>query len=82
MSEDKVILTRNGEYGEYAKSTYEQMSDEFRQLYPQVKRAFKLVGMMYDRLTLVDGFTHKKALQKIMEDHADLEGFSARNVRR
>ncbi len=37
---------------------------------------------MYNRLTLVDGLTHKDALAKIRNDHYHLPGFTQRNIRR
>ena len=37
---------------------------------------------MYNRLTLVDGLTHKDALLKIHNDHNHLSGFTERNIRR
>jgi hypothetical protein len=35
-----------------------------------------------NRLTLVDGLTHKDALAKIRNDHDHLPGFTERNIRR
>jgi len=37
---------------------------------------------MYNRLTLVDGFTHREAVEKIYNDHHHLSGFTQRNIRR
>ena len=37
---------------------------------------------MYNRLTLVDGLTHKDALAKMHNDHGHLYGFTERNIRR
>jgi len=37
---------------------------------------------MYNRLTLVDGLTHKEAVAKIHNDHSHLDGFTERNIRR
>jgi hypothetical protein len=62
--------------------TYEQLANEFRTVYPFAIRAFELVPMMYDRLTLVDGLSHKEAFAKIVGDHKDLSGFKERNIRR
>jgi hypothetical protein len=66
----------------YKDRRYEQLSEEFRQLFPTARRAFELIPMMHDRLTLVDKLTHKAAISKIREDHKDLPGFSGRNIRR
>jgi hypothetical protein len=61
-------------------STYEELSVEFRRLYPTVSRAIQLIELMYNRLTIIDKLSHKKAIAKIYEDH--LQGFSQRNIRR
>lgn len=61
---------------------YEDLSNEFQSLYPTVVRAYQLIGMMYNRLTLIDGFGHREAFKKIYEDHKHLSGFSSRNLRR
>lgn len=37
---------------------------------------------MYNRLTLVDGFLHKDARTKILNDHKHLTGFTPRNIYR
>jgi hypothetical protein len=63
-------------------STYEELSLEFQRSYPVVLRAFVLIGLMYNRLTIVDKLSHKKAIVKICEDHKHLQGFSERNIRR
>ncbi|HEY9386164.1 MAG TPA: hypothetical protein VIP70_03940 [Nitrososphaeraceae archaeon] len=62
--------------------TYEELSNEFQQLYSIAYRALQLIGMMYNRLTLVDKLSHKEAKAKIYEDHKHLPGFSSRNIRR
>lgn len=62
--------------------SYSELSKEFRELYPTVVYAFQLVPKMYNTLTLVDRFSHKAALKKIMDDHKDLPGFSKRNIGR
>jgi hypothetical protein len=64
------------------RATYEELSREFKNLYPTVSRAFQLISLMYDRLTMVDNFSHKEAISKIYEDHKHLPGFSQRNIRR
>src|SRR5918995_3134900 len=63
-------------------STYEELSREFKNLYPTVSRAFQLISLMYDRLTIEDKLSHKEAVSKIYEDHKHLQGFSPRNIRR
>ena len=68
--------------GEYQSRSYEELSEEFKRLYPTVVRAFELIPLMYNRLTLVDNFVHKAAVAKIYYDHKHLRGFSERNIRR
>jgi hypothetical protein len=63
-------------------STYDELSKEFKELYPSVYRALQLIPLMYNRLTLVDNFSHKEALKKIYNDHKELSGFSERNIYR
>jgi hypothetical protein len=63
----------------YKDRTYEELSKDFRSSY---SRAVDLIPLMYNRLTLVDGLKHKAALKKIHDDHADLMGFTVRNVYR
>jgi hypothetical protein len=67
---------------EYEKRSYEDLSLEFQRLYPSVIRAFELIPLMYNRLTLVDKLSHKQAFDKICDDHKHLSGFSERNIRR
>ena len=62
--------------------TYDELSKEFRELYPAALRAFQLIPQMYNRLTLVDNLPHKTAMKKIYSDHRDLPGFSCRNIQR
>jgi hypothetical protein len=63
-------------------STYDELSKQFKELYPAAYRAFQLIPLMYNRLTLVDNFSHKAALKKMYNDHKDLPGFSSRNIQR
>ena len=65
-----------------ATSTYEELSIEFQKVFPFVSRAIELIGLMYNRLTMEDKLSHKKAIFKICEDHKHLQGFSERNIRR
>jgi hypothetical protein len=67
---------------EYKMRTYKELSAEFQQLYPQAIRAYQLIPLMYNRLTLVDKLSHKDAITKINNDHRQLSGFSMRNIRR
>jgi len=67
---------------DYPSSTYEELSKEFKELYPAALRAFQLIPLMYNRLTLVDNYTHKAALKRIYDDHKELPGFSSRNIQR
>src|SRR4051794_32541727 len=62
--------------------SYQDLSSEFQKLYPSAMRAFELIPLMYNRLTLVDKLSHKEALTKICDDHKHLSGFSPRNIRR
>jgi hypothetical protein len=67
---------------EYEDRTYEDLSQEFMELYSAAARAFNLIPMMYNRLTLVEEMTHKEAVEKIYNDHHHLSGFTERNIRR
>ena len=64
---------------EYQNRTYNELSCEFQS---SVGRVFELIKLMYNRLTLVENFSHKDALAKIQNDHKHLAGFSKRNIRR
>jgi hypothetical protein len=67
---------------EYEQKTYEDLSNELQKIYPAAARAYELIPLMYNRLTLIDRLTHKNAVEKIIADHQQLFGFSARNIRR
>lgn len=67
---------------EYQQKTYKELSGEFTQAYLMGLRAFELIPIMYNRLTLVDKLSHKKAVRKIHNDHQHLAGFTERNIRR
>jgi hypothetical protein len=69
-------------YLSYQNRTYEELSEEFKKLYPIAVRAFELIPQMYNRLTFVDKLTHKEAVCKMFEDHKNLPGFSHRNIQR
>ncbi|PWU82050.1 MAG: hypothetical protein DLM72_03810 [Candidatus Nitrosopolaris wilkensis] len=69
-------------FNEFEDKTYEDLSQEFEGVYSAAANAFELVPQMYNRLTLVDGLTHKEALVKIHNDHRNLAGFTQRNIRR
>jgi hypothetical protein len=58
------------------------ISSEFQGLYPSAVRAFQLIALMYNRLTLVEKLSHKDALIKLYNDHRHLAGFSKRNISR
>ncbi|MEP0824574.1 MAG: hypothetical protein HRF40_03740 [Nitrososphaera sp.] len=66
----------------YRYRSYIEISAEYRDLHAAVTRANELIPQMYNRLTLVDGYDHPGAMQKMYEDHRDLRGFSLRNIRR
>jgi hypothetical protein len=68
--------------GSYEDRPYEELSKEFQEKWPTAVRAFELIPLMYNRLTKVDEYTHKAAMNKINNDHAHLPGFSKRNIRR
>ena len=74
--------TNESSLKEYEQHTYEELSQQFEELYPAAARAFELIPQMYNRLTLVDGFTHREAVAKIHNDHNHLAGFTQRNIRR
>lgn len=74
----KVIHVSEG----YRNRTYEDLSNELQKIYPIAARAFELIPLMYNRLTQFDGLAHKNAVKKIVADHQQLSGFSARNIRR
>jgi hypothetical protein len=67
---------------EFTTKTYEMLSTEFQELCPKVDRAYQLVTLMYNRLTLIENLSHKEARSKIINDHKHIPGFSDRNVRR
>jgi hypothetical protein len=75
-------ISRSHDFNEYKDKTYEELSQEFQEVYPAAARAFELVPLMYNRLTLVDGLTHKEAVAKIHNDHRHVDGFTERNIRR
>jgi hypothetical protein len=66
----------------YQSRTYDEISKEFKELYPFAARAIQLISQMYNRLTQVEGMSHRLALKKIYEDHKHLHGFSRRNIYR
>jgi hypothetical protein len=77
-----TAISQSHELHEYKYKSYEELSQEFQEVYPAAARAFVLIPQMYNRLTLVDGLTHKDALVKIHNDHNHLSGFTERNIRR
>lgn len=81
MSNDKNSKINVDELA-YADKTYDDLSLEFKSLFPLAIKAFHLIPRMYNRLTLVDHFTHKAAVKKIIKDHSHMTGFSPRNIRR
>ena len=40
---------------------------EFKKVYPFVSRAIELIGLMYNRLTMEDKLSHKKAILKYLK---------------
>ncbi len=79
-TEDNLVTEYDG--NEYQNRSYDDLSSEFQRLYTSAVRAIQLIGLMYNRLTLVENLAHKVALAKICNDHRDLPGFSRRNIRR
>jgi hypothetical protein len=67
---------------DYNSRTYKNISSEFQALFPNAMRAFQLIPLMYNRLTLVDNLSHTEAVKKIHNDHLHLQGFSSRSIRR
>jgi hypothetical protein len=67
---------------EYQNRTYDDLSSEFQKVHSSAVRAFELIALMYNRLTLVENFSHKDAVTKIQNDHKHLAGFSKRNISR
>jgi hypothetical protein len=67
---------------EFQSRTYKDLSLEFQKLLPSAVRASELIALMYNRLTLVENYSHKEAVTKIHDDHKHLAGFSSRNIRR
>src|SRR5918999_1008010 len=86
MNNNKALPSNGGAISKaediIARSTYEELSNKFKKLYPTVSRAFQLISLMYNRLTIGDKLSHKEAVSKIYEDHKHLQGFSPRNIRR
>jgi hypothetical protein len=64
---------------EYESRKYEDLSKEFKE---KAGRVCDLIELMYNRLTLVDKLSYKQAITKIRDDHADIPGFSLRNISR
>jgi hypothetical protein len=81
-SSNLVDRTNESSLKEYEQQTYEVLSKEFKELYRAATRAFELIPLMYNRLTLGDELTHKDAVEKIYNDHHLLSGFTQRNIRR
>ena len=79
---DNTAIRQSNSLDEYKHKSYEELSREFQEVYPAAVRAFLLIPQMYNRLTLIDGRTHKDALTKIRNDHDHLPGFTERNIRR
>jgi hypothetical protein len=72
-------ITKNKEY---QSRKYNDLSSEFQKLHYSAVRAFELIALMYNRLTLVENFSHKEAVARIQNDHKYLAGFSKRNIPR
>lgn len=66
---------------DYNSRTYDDLSKEFQTLFPSAIRAFQLVPLMYNRLTLVDNLSHS-TVDRIYNDHHYMPGFSRRSITR
>jgi hypothetical protein len=75
----KSITTISQPHKKSEFKSYEELSQEFQ---AAARRAVELIRQMYNRLTLIDGLTHKDALAKMRNDHDHLRGFTQRNTRR
>jgi hypothetical protein len=82
MIEKKNSEQNVSENKEYLNKSYEELSKEFKQLYAAAARAYELIPLMYNRLTIVDKLSHSEACDKIIKDHKGIKGFSQRNVQR
>jgi hypothetical protein len=67
---------------DYNNRTYEDILREFQMLFANAMKAFQLIPVMYNRLTLVDKLSHNQTVKKIHDDHIHLQGFSPRSIRR
>jgi hypothetical protein len=78
LNQDNLVATNK----EYQNRTYNDLSSEFQKVHPSAVRAFQLIALTYNRLTLVEKLDHKSTVAKIYSDHKHLAGFSQRNIRR
>jgi hypothetical protein len=69
----KLILAKK----EHETRTYEDLLAECRRHW---YRAIEIIPTLYNRLTLVDGYSHKRAMSRMLNDLGDLPGFSRRTM--
>jgi hypothetical protein len=60
LNQDNLVATNK----EYQNRTYNDFSSEFQKVHPSAVRAFQLIALMYNRLTLVEKLDHNSQLQK------------------
>ena len=66
---------------DYENHTYEELSNEFQQLYPSAFRAFQLIPLM-NRLVLIEKKSHIEACRQLYQYHKDFAGFGRGNIYR
>lgn len=69
----KLILAKK----EHETRTCEDLLAECRRHW---YRAIEIIPILYNRLTLVDGYSHKQAMSRMLNDLGDLPGFSRRTM--
>ena len=82
-------VDQDSKHGEYQLRTFEELRAELLYHLPHVYRAIQLVPIIYDRLTLIDGRSHKEAFSEICKIFAQVRrnfpeerGLSDRNLYR
>ena len=82
-------VDQDSKHGEYQLRTFEELRAELLYHLPHVYRAIQLVPIIYDRLTLIDGRSHKEAFFEICKIFAQVRrnfpeerGLSDRNLYR
>ena len=65
-------VDQDSKHGEYQLRTFEELRAELLYHLPHVYRAIQLVPIIYDRLTLIDGRSHKEAFSEICKIFAQV----------